>query len=174
MKSLCSSDINGFYDCMLYNSPALIKCDSSQWELWHLFYSHSPEGNFSPHQFSAKYGDKIIPVHTDRSGNTENMSIHEFVERISLGEELYAKDWHFFQIPNTNHMYEIPSLFNDDWLNAYWQRVKGGAGDYRFLYIGGKGSVTNVHHDVLYSYSWSLNLHGIKLLCYLVLSSSHL
>lgn len=125
-----------------------------------MFFSN---GVFSPHSLSVEHGDQVILVHTATGdGATEEMCISEFVSRISHGEGLYAKDWHFFQFPNTNEMYQVPSVFIDDWLNVYWQRMKKNADDYRFLYIGGEDTVTKVHHDVLFSYSWSLNLHGRK------------
>ena len=34
--------------------------------------------------------------------------------------------------------------------------------DYRFLYMGAAGTWTPMHHDVLNSYSWSVNLVGRK------------
>lgn len=39
---------------------------------------------------------------------------------------------------------------------------KGRLDDYRFVYLGPKGSWTPLHHDVLASFSWSANLCGIK------------
>jgi hypothetical protein len=64
--------------------------------------------------------------------------------------------------------YVVPSPLDDDWLNGWWDAPATDAGhatredDYRFLYLGPKGSTTGVHHDVLCSYSWSVNLAGIK------------
>ncbi|CAM9392579.1 unnamed protein product [Phaeothamnion confervicola] len=58
--------------------------------------------------------------------------------------------------------YETPSLFADDWLNWWWEARRGGADDYRFVYVGPAGSLTPLHHDVLRSYSWSANLCGAK------------
>eukprot|EP01043_Picozoa_sp_COSAG02_P031378 COSAG02_NODE_2045_length_10020_cov_2.699224_4_plen_1005_part_00 len=80
---------------------------------------------------------------------------------------------------------------NFDWLNRWWDHLnterrrestsastaskgtaspevstcsidKGRLDDYRFVYLGPKGSWTPLHHDVLASYSWSVNLCGIK------------
>lgn len=64
--------------------------------------------------------------------------------------------------------YTVPSPLDDDWLNGWWDAPAAQAGhamredDYRFLYLGPTGSATAVHHDVLCSYSWSVNLAGIK------------
>jgi len=73
----------------------------------------------------------------------------------------YLKDWHFVKdFPNVS-IYETPEFFRDDWLNLYCDAV--GKNDYRFLYCGSKGSYTPLHHDVLKSYSWSVNIFGTKL-----------
>ena len=64
--------------------------------------------------------------------------------------------------------YVVPSPLDDDWLNGWWDAPATDAGhaaredDYRFLYLGPKVTTTGVHHDVLCSYSWSVNLAGIK------------
>jgi hypothetical protein len=159
------SDVSGFTQSMLHNSPVLVTCSPSHWPLCELFHS---KGNFSMEEFSKLHGEQEVLVNmggeSEGGGCAEQrcMSIREFVSRIEQGEALYAKDWHFFQFPDMDLTYEVPDVFADDWLNVYWQRVRGGVDDYRFLYIGGPGTSTNVHHDVLYSYSWSLNLHGKK------------
>lgn len=64
--------------------------------------------------------------------------------------------------------YTVPSPLDDDWLNAWWDAPATDAGhavredDYCFLYLGPACTTTGVHHDVLCSYSWSVNLAGIK------------
>ncbi|GAB5036579.1 jmjc domain-containing protein 4 [Nannochloropsis oceanica] len=64
--------------------------------------------------------------------------------------------------------YIVPSPLDDDWLNDWWDAPAMDAGhaaredDFRFLYLGPAGSTTGVHHDVLCSYSWSVNLAGSK------------
>lgn len=51
---------------------------------------------------------------------------------------LYLKDWHLRQTLTGYEFYRTPSLFASDWLNEYL--VDGGADDYRFVYIGPRGS----------------------------------
>ena len=160
MDTLCGSDASEFYEYMLFNNPVLIKCSAATWPLRKLFFTE--DGSFSPSLLSAAYGDEVILVHSATGENSQEMCISEFISRIAQGEGLYAKDWHFFQFPDTTHMYTVPSVFTDDWLNMYWHRIRKQSDDYRFLYIGGEHSATNVHHDVLFSYSWSLNVHGRK------------
>ena len=159
LNCLVSNDVSGFYEHLLDNTPVLIKCDIHNWKLNELFYNG--DQNFNTHMFCKEFGDKVISVHVN-DGAQEEITINEFITRVDAGEGLYAKDWHFFQFANTEDMYKVPHVFMDDWLNVYWKRIKNNADDYRFLYIGGKDTVTGVHHDVLYSYSWSINLHGRK------------
>ena len=53
-----------------------------------------------------------------------------------------------------------PVYFADDWLNEYTDAT--GVQDYRFVYLGVEGTQTPLHHDVLLSYSWSVNIAGQK------------
>lgn len=58
--------------------------------------------------------------------------------------------------------YETPVYFKSDWLNEFWDRRSDVSDDYRFVYMGPKGSWTPFHADVLRSYSWSANICGCK------------
>ncbi len=83
-------------------------------------------------------------------------------------ERLYVKDWHIDQ--SDVIQVQVPVQFEDDWLNWYWQHIRRDLDsseskcidDYSFAYIGAKHSFTGVHHDVCYSYSWSMNVAGTK------------
>ena len=70
----------------------------------------------------------------------------------------YLKDFHFFK--EINEPYKLPKILQEDFLNEYSDHV--GLDDYRFLYLGLDGSWTRMHHDVLKSFSWSVNLTGFK------------
>ncbi|CAK9273792.1 unnamed protein product [Sphagnum jensenii] len=84
---------------------------------------------------------------------------------------LYLKDWHFVKEYPDYVAYETPVFFEDDWLNLYLdetctktqQEDGNGQSDYRFVYMGPKGTWTPLHADVLRSYSWSANICGYKL-----------
>jgi hypothetical protein len=78
------------------------------------------------------------------------------------GEGQYLKDWHFRkEFPKiAENTYRTPSAFQDDWLN--WWCDKKGLDDFRFVYMGKEGTWTPLHHDVLCSYSWSVNVCGLK------------
>lgn len=49
------------------------------------------------------------------------------------------QDWHCFKtFPDSSAVYETPIYFAVDWLNEHWILEKDD--DYRFVYIGPKGS----------------------------------
>ncbi|KAK8958576.1 F-box protein [Platanthera guangdongensis] len=83
--------------------------------------------------------------------------------------------------------YTTPLLFVDDWLNIYLDshrlshdsdittnKNEINCSDYRFIYIGVKGTWTPLHADVFRSYSWSGNVCGKKLWLFLPPSQCHL
>lgn len=91
----------------------------------------------------------------------------------------YLKDFHLCRelaVLSTALPYSVPAPLADDLLNGYFDALvtdAPGAGavaglqsragdDFRFLYAGPPGSWTPVHHDVLYSASWSVNVTGWK------------
>jgi hypothetical protein len=104
---------------------------------------------------------------------------------------VYIKNWHFaLDAPAAAAgVYSVPLPFADDLLNAWFDSAAiaaaqtgteaseaaskssssaagAGAGepsDYRFCYAGSGGSWTPLHHDVLYSCSWSASVAGYKL-----------
>ncbi|XP_010550689.1 PREDICTED: jmjC domain-containing protein 4 [Tarenaya hassleriana] len=99
---------------------------------------------------------------------------------------LYLKDWHFVKEYPQYIAYRTPPLFGDDWLNIYldsyhmhedrdtFQKYDQiSCSDYRFVYMGAKGSWTPLHADVFRSYSWSANVCGRKRWLFLPPSQSH-
>lgn len=75
-------------------------------------------------------------------------------------ELLYLKDWHLQQEEGDAQFYKVPVFFQSDWLNEYLLESK--KQDYRFVYMGPKGSWTPFHSDVYSSFSWSTNIVGMK------------
>ncbi|XP_043921799.1 2-oxoglutarate and iron-dependent oxygenase JMJD4 isoform X1 [Protopterus annectens] len=73
---------------------------------------------------------------------------------------LYLKDWHMHRAFPDHGLYATPIFFSSDWLNEYWDSIE--VDDYRFVYMGPKGSWTPFHADVFHSYSWSANICGRK------------
>jgi hypothetical protein len=79
----------------------------------------------------------------------------------------YLKDWHLASTEPDYAAYSVPQALGEDWLNEHWAAashddVSASGGDHRFVYIGPAGSVTRLHADVLFSYSWSANVVGSK------------
>ncbi|KAJ1840718.1 JmjC domain-containing protein 4 [Coemansia sp. RSA 2703] len=89
------------------------------------------------------------------------MQFSEFVDRWRQEPEakLYCKDWHFTR-DNAYHAYSPPPMLSNDWVNMYYDMR--GEDDYRFCYMGGRGTWTPFHEDVWRSYSWSTNVCGRK------------
>ncbi|KAK9108148.1 hypothetical protein Syun_024159 [Stephania yunnanensis] len=89
---------------------------------------------------------------------------------------LYLKDWHFVKEYPDYVAYSTPLFFRDDWLNLYLdiyhmhrdpdttyrEKNEVNCSDYRFVYMGAKGTWTPFHADVFRSYSWSANVCGKK------------
>ncbi|KAK4257042.1 hypothetical protein QN277_006686 [Acacia crassicarpa] len=103
------------------------------------------------------------------------------------GSVLYLKDWHFVKEYPEYLAYITPVFFRDDWLNfyldyykmhtdpdSYQQNSEICCSDYRFVYMGAKGSWTPLHADVFRSYSWSANVCGKKRWLFLAPQQSHL
>uniref|UniRef100_H3CST7 2-oxoglutarate and iron-dependent oxygenase JMJD4 n=1 Tax=Tetraodon nigroviridis TaxID=99883 RepID=H3CST7_TETNG len=91
--------------------------------------------------------------------------IHYWKEYIQNGHSspkgcLYLKDWHMSRDFPEHNVYTTPVYFTSDWLNEYWDTLQ--VDDYRFVYMGPKGSWTPFHADVFRSYSWSANICGRK------------
>jgi ribosomal protein L16 Arg81 hydroxylase len=71
------------------------------------------------------------------------------------------QDWHIVTASkSTKYLpYKTPKYFSSDWLN---ETCEGTADDFKFAYMGPKGSWTPFHSDVYGSYSWSANVFGRK------------
>lgn len=113
--------------------------------------------------------------------NIANREVHHniSIDDCSNNSILYLKDWHFIKEYPEYKAYMTPLFFNDDWLNLYLdqyrmhndpdypERNEISCSDYRFVYMGPKGSWTPLHADVFRSYSWSANVCGTKLWLFL-------
>ncbi|CAA0820923.1 2-oxoglutarate (2OG) and Fe(II)-dependent oxygenase superfamily protein [Striga hermonthica] len=125
------------------------------------------------------------------------MSVSEFIDSwVAIsgsdngggdGKTLYLKDWHFVKEYPDYIAYTTPIFFLDDWLNLYLDKYamhddpdsyqetdEISCSDYRFVYMGSKGTWTPLHADVFRSYSWSANVCGRKKWYFLSPSQHHL
>lgn len=124
---------------------------------------------------SNQFGHSIAPVANCgqakyNSQVKQDMSVAEFCDywmdscqsETNKTETLYLKDWHFCKAFPHYKAYETPIYFKSDWLNEFWDQRMDVTDDYRFVYMGPKGSWTPFHADVFRSYSWSANICGCK------------
>jgi len=121
---------------------------------------------FNTNFFNKLYGQFEAPVMDCNkkffsSHEKVNMKVSDFLSYWEHRDErlLYLKDWHL-QRATDEPFYEVPFYFSSDWLNEYFDYLN--TDDYRFVYIGVKGSWTPFHVDVFRSYSWSANICGLK------------
>ena len=165
----------GFADLLPYlleNRPVIITKEAAVTKDWRVDASFFLDPQYSP----LVMNDVKIPVDISigsssvvtRSTMTYDVFLSRLLHASDNDEILYGKDFHldallFGSIEEQEKFYLVPDCFKDDWLNDYcqWKRIQ----DYKFAYIGGKASFTHLHHDVLASFSWSINLSGIKYWC---------
>ncbi|XP_053324315.1 2-oxoglutarate and iron-dependent oxygenase JMJD4 [Spea bombifrons] len=120
------------------------------------------------------FGDAVVPVANCgikeyNSNPKERIPLREYIRYWRDYSEngcrsprgcLYLKDWHMRREFPDRAVYSTPEYFSSDWLNEYWDFIDGD--DYRFVYMGPKGSWTPFHADVFRSFSWSANVCGRK------------
>ena len=109
-----------------------------------------------------RFGGCSVPVErTD--GSLEYTTFARFVDNWEVGcegEKWYLKDWHIYlHDAALEEQAATPLIFADDWMNAYFALQKM---DYKFAYLGRKGTNTKLHCDIINSYSWSTNVCGKK------------
>lgn len=173
-KDLSYNDF--FQKYMLVNKPVIITEISTDWKCvqkWLKINENAIDFDY----LRTHLKDRPVPVancskqHFNSHEKSE-ISLHKYFDwwelfissRHSLKSDdlLYLKDWHLQQEEaETNaDFYEVPKYFRSDWLNEYL--VESKKQDYRFVYMGPKGSWTPFHSDVYSSFSWSTNIVGLK------------
>ncbi|KAK8569388.1 hypothetical protein V6N13_046447 [Hibiscus sabdariffa] len=163
------------------NQPVLLTGLMDDWTA----SKHWVSANAQPNLlfFSTHFGkSKVQVADCDTREFTDQkrieMSVSEFINHWLQGSResvLYLKDWHFVKEYPEYQAYITPRFFTDDWLNIYLDnygmhvdpdtdQVNNDicCSDYRFVYMGAKGSWTPLHADVFRSYSWSANVCGRK------------
>ncbi|XP_073274322.1 arginine-specific demethylase JMJ20-like isoform X1 [Primulina huaijiensis] len=186
---------------MARNQPVILTGLTDDWRACKEWVSADgkPDLKFLSSRFGAS---KVQVAECDTKEFTDQkrveMSVSEFIdrwERISGSDDgsadgnslLYLKDWHFVKEYPEYNAYITPSFFCDDWLNLYLDKynMHGDPGalqeideiscsDYRFVYMGAKGTWTPLHADVFRSYSWSANVCGRKRWYFLSPGQHHL
>ncbi|XP_044750325.1 2-oxoglutarate and iron-dependent oxygenase JMJD4 [Coccinella septempunctata] len=156
---------------MMRNLPCLIQRVGREWKSTKAWCKNGVP-NFE--YLKNKYGESVITVyHCDEkffdSHKTSTMKFKEYVDywkEYSAAEDkkgmelLYLKDWHLKNEYKDDDFYEVPQYFSSDWLNEYL--IANSKDDYRFVYMGPTGSWTPLHKDVMDTFSWSVNICGLK------------
>ncbi|BFZ57276.1 hypothetical protein PYCC9005_004327 [Savitreella phatthalungensis] len=110
-----------------------------------------------------------VTVHDSGGTAPVSRSMVDFLDQLTAGERVYAKDVHLQRAAGhstSKTFYECPDIFKDDYLDFYLTRPSAhshdSGDDYRFLYLGAPGTRTLLHRDVVASHSWSANVCGWK------------
>ncbi|CAM1321982.1 JMJD4 (predicted) [Pycnogonum litorale] len=163
-----------FVKYLLRNVPCILS--SSFTDEWKCRQEWMDDNNEINTEFlSKKFGDVIVPIadcdtHQYNAQVKSDMLFKQFLEWWKARSKnqkspndkeknLYLKDWHFPKLFNEYEAYVTPDYFSSDWLNEFFDDLED---DYRFLYMGPKGSWTPFHADVYKSNSWSANVCGKK------------
>ncbi|KAI4905348.1 hypothetical protein NFI96_022273 [Prochilodus magdalenae] len=162
-----------FKNYLLPNQPCMFsKRFTEDWNCRKHWVTEEGKPNFQ--KLLQEFEDTPVPVANcntkEYNANPKQiMPFKEFVqywrEYIQNGHSspkgcLYLKDWHMQRMFPEHNTYKTPVYFSSDWLNEYWDTME--VDDYRFVYMGPKGSWTPFHADVFRSYSWSANICGRK------------
>lgn len=158
---------------LLPNQPCMFSSRFTQdWSCRRNWVTEEGKPNFQ--KLLQEFEDTPVPVANcsakEYNANPKQiMPFREFIqywrEYIQNGHSsprgcLYLKDWHMQRMFPEHNTYKTPIYFSSDWLNEYWDTIE--VDDYRFVYMGPKGSWTPFHADVFRSYSWSANICGRK------------
>ncbi|XP_067834891.1 2-oxoglutarate and iron-dependent oxygenase JMJD4 [Heptranchias perlo] len=162
-----------FRDFLLPNYPCILSPEFTEgWRSRQQWAKGDGRPDFE--HLLKNFGDSIVPVANcdvkEYNANPKhNIPLRDYISYWKEHREsgysspqgcLYMKDWHMRRIFPDHGVYSTPLFFQSDWLNEYWDATE--LDDYRFVYMGPKGSWTPFHADVFRSYSWSANVCGRK------------
>ncbi|KAL5286993.1 JMJD4 family protein [Megaselia abdita] len=166
-SSKCFSYNDFFWDFMVPNELVIFSNVSNDWPC-RRDWIDGDKVNFN--WLEDKFKSLTVPV-ADNSQAFYNshlkldMVFSDYIDYWRTKEDtrkqlLYLKDWHLKAALPEYNFYKVPKYFASDWLNEYLLDHK--LDDYRFVYMGPKGSWTPFHSDVFSSFSWSTNIVGQK------------
>ncbi|XP_033728591.1 uncharacterized protein LOC117317769 isoform X2 [Pecten maximus] len=178
-ERLCPTDVSYedfFRKYLLQNKPCIFSSELTQGWLSRQHWVDKETRKPNLAWLKQNFGDVVAPVancgqEKFSSHCKEEMKLKEFLDYwenyISQGHPrsqkcLYLKDWHFTKVFPSYQAYSTPVYFLSDWMNEFWDCRADSDDDYRFVYMGPKGTWTPFHADVFRSYSWSANICGRK------------
>jgi len=104
--------------------------------------------------------DEKVPVE-----GGQPMILSEIFQKWEHGQELYIKDWHACRERGKEERRTLGVPWDRDWLDPYCQARH--LDDFRFVYLGPKGTGTGLHSDVRGTFSSSWSILGWKLWTFL-------
>ncbi|XP_058124691.1 2-oxoglutarate and iron-dependent oxygenase JMJD4 homolog [Anopheles ziemanni] len=164
------------------NHPVIITSIANNWECYNKWINRTENtpSTLDVAYLKARLPNVPVPVadcekQYYNSHEKVELQLHDFLNNWASVEDkettptglrtnrsrYYLKDWHLRSSVPEYCFYQTPPYFASDWLNEYL--VEKGIDDYRFVYMGPKGTWTGFHADVFGSYSWSVNVFGQKL-----------
>lgn len=154
-----------FTNYLLPNMPCVLKDISLSWKC-NKDWVENDKINYN--YFDSEFGELDVPVaDCDKlqynAHCKSDMKLREFIDYLKKPNKenlFYLKDWHLRQMRPNDNFYDVPHLFASDWLNEY--ALDHNEDDFMFVYIGPQGSWTPLHSDVYSSFSWSVNITGLK------------
>ncbi|XP_071873753.1 jumonji domain containing 4 [Bombus fervidus] len=163
-----------FSKYLMENKPCIFKPNIT--ENWSCKRQWNLDGAPDFDVLDISFGDCIVPVADCKkryynSQSKDDMKMKDYLDywmdyvKNNYSDSmalLYLKDWHCQKLFPNAPMYTVPEYFASDWLNEYYMAHPDLNDDYRFVYMGPKGTWTPLHADVFGSYSWSANIVGKK------------
>lgn len=155
-----------FENNLIKNTPCVIKNATNNWIASRDWLK---TGVSNTDYLEKKYGETKVIIYNCssryfNSQKCEDSTLLKYLEYWKNKENIktlyYLKDWHLQLQCVNDTFYEVPIYFAADWLNEYFTQCLDD--DYRFVYMGPRGSWTPLHSDVFTSYSWSANICGQK------------
>lgn len=158
-----------FVNFMSVNKPVIISGIADEWECMNWIHHNAIHFAYLRECIDTS---STVPVANCNQVyfNSHQKSEMEFGEFLNYwqqriegsvdGNLYYLKDWHLQRCMPSYLFYKTPMYFASDWLNEFC--LKNGSDDYRFVYMGPKGTWTPFHADVFSSFSWSTNIVGVK------------
>lgn len=135
---------NFFQNYMITNQPCIIQDVGESWEAARKWVN---KGAPNIDYLNEKYSHTKVIIYncSERYFNSQKCFEGILDDYVQLWKKnnrdnqvYYLKDWHLkLQCCNDN-FYQVPLYFSSDWLNEYL--IKTSDDDYRFVYLGQKGS----------------------------------
>lgn len=140
---------NFFQSYLLNNKPCIVKNVSNNWSATTNWLKNN---SLNLDYFRNNIPNVEVPVSNcgKKQYNVQEkctMKLFDYLDFWEAYEKsyaqmdcLYLKDWHFTKEFKNEVVYRVPSYFASDWLNEYYESNSVLDDDYRFVYIGPKGS----------------------------------